>query len=195
MNIFVTAHLLFVELQGCHMQVEGQLYSVFTVVQCIVGCILYNKHIVWPWTVCVPFVYSSECSIDFDWLQVHINTEQELQYRRKKRTSLWDAGYSTVKIGVQGGGGTKTMQRAKQSIISDQLWATMIEHVFIRQKTMTEKYEIWLRCTSPWEVCFEQRVFYCLVYCLLTAWLCITSWSLCFWFESSVWIWAQVNLC
>ena len=49
---------------------------------------------------------------------------------QKQRTSLWDAGYSTVKIGVQG---EWTKKIAKQSIISDQFWATMIQHVFIHQ--------------------------------------------------------------
>jgi len=29
-------------------------------------------------------VNSTDCSIDFDWLQVHINKEQELQYHRDK---------------------------------------------------------------------------------------------------------------
>jgi len=30
------------------------------------------------------FQWLTDCSIDFDWLQVHINKEQELQYHRDK---------------------------------------------------------------------------------------------------------------
>ncbi len=60
------------------------LLVMYTVVQFIVGCILYNEQIVWPWTSCFPFVNSPDSSIDFDWLQVHINKEQKLQYHRDK---------------------------------------------------------------------------------------------------------------
>ncbi len=58
------------------------LLVLYTVVQCIVGCILHNEQMLWPWTLCFPFVNSTDCSIDFDWLQVHINNEKELQYHR-----------------------------------------------------------------------------------------------------------------
>ncbi len=43
--IFVTAHLLFAELQGSHMQVEGQLSELFTREQeaVIVGMVLQDN--------------------------------------------------------------------------------------------------------------------------------------------------------
>lgn len=53
--------------------------------------------------------------------------------------------------------------------------------------------KIWIFSPSR-IVCFEQCVFYFSVYCLLTAWECISFWSLCLWFESSVWFWTQVKL-
>ncbi len=94
------------------------IFVPFSIVFCsTVHCRLYTVHkqIVWPWTLCFPFDNSTDCSIDFDWLQVHINKEQKLQSHRGQRTSLWDAGYSTVITGVQAGGRQKKFQRAKQS--------------------------------------------------------------------------------
>lgn len=55
---------------------------------------------------------------------------------QRPSTSLWDAGYSTVKIGVEGGRTKKkTCKEQSRVVISDQFWATMIEHVFVHQKT------------------------------------------------------------
>lgn len=48
------------------------------ILQYNVGCIIYKEQIVRP--LCFPFVNSTGCSIDFDWLQVNIKKEQELQY-------------------------------------------------------------------------------------------------------------------
>ena len=110
------------------------IFVLYTVVQCIVGCILYNKQIVWPWTLCFPFGYSTDCSIDFDWLQVHINKEQELQYHRNKRQ--------------------------------------VCEHVFIHQKTKTEKYEICFEIKNVLlpELYVLNNVFSIFGVCLLSAW-------------------------
>ena len=75
----------------------------------------------------------TDCSIDFDWLQVHINKEQEW---------VW-----VVRCRVQYYRGTrrrKNQQKLEQSrvVISDTFLATMREHVYVHQKTMTDKYEI-----------------------------------------------------
>ena len=66
----------------------------------------------------------------------------------------------------------KKFKRAKQGIISDKFRATMIEHVFIHQKTMTEKYEICFEIKNVLlpENCVLNSVFsifWCIVYWLL----------------------------
>ena len=134
----------FREQTGCW-RWERERLRMYTVVQCIVGCILYNGQIVWPWTLCFPFINSTDCSIDFDWLQVHINKEQELQYHRDKGLTKF------VRCRVQDckNRGTRRRKNRKQNykeqsrvVISDQFWATMIEHVFRSSKDNDGK--IWI---------------------------------------------------
>ena len=83
---------------------------------------------------------STDCSIDLDWLQVHINKEQE-----------WVVGSEMQGIVLYGGTrrrkNKKNCKEQSRVVISDKCWATMIEHVFVHQKTMTDKYEICFEIT------------------------------------------------
>ena len=93
----------------------------------------------------------TDCSIDFDWLQVHINKEQE-----------WVV--SSEKAGYRGTMRRKNQQKWEQSriVISTTFLATMREHVFSHQKTMTDKYEICFEIKNVllpenymfWTMCF-----------------------------------------
>ena len=137
-------------------------FVLYTVVQYIVGCILYNKQ-----TLCFPFDYNTDCSIDFDWLQVHINKEQE------------DAGYSAVKIG--GARRRKNKKNAKSkaeynfwSILSynnrtcfhsskdndRKIWNE------IRNVLLPEKYMFWTTCFLFFGVLFTDCL---IVYIILIA--------------------------
>ncbi len=105
----------------------------YSVVQCIVGCILYNKQIVWPWTLCFPFDNSTDCSIDFDWLQVHINKEQNYSLTETKDKFVRCRIQYCKNRGTSWRKNKKNSKEQSRVVISDQFWATMLEHVFVHQ--------------------------------------------------------------
>ncbi len=96
------------------------LLVLYTVVQSIVGYILYNEQNIWPWILCFPFVNSTDCSIDFDWLRVHVNKEQKLQYHRDKFVRC--RVLYCKNRGTSWRKNKKRMQRAKQISNFELLW-------------------------------------------------------------------------
>jgi len=87
----------------------------FTVVglQYIVGYIMYNKQIVWPWTSCFLFVTVTVLTAQKILTGFRfISTKNKNYSITETKDTLWDAGYSTVTIGVQGGR-TKRIAKSK----------------------------------------------------------------------------------